>query len=81
LDVEAGARAADGAMLVELTHALIQTLPSQMFGHQVGGILSPQNLAQLQLLGPLPFLDPKAADIDVPQLACTLPLGDGQGCG
>ena len=81
LDVEAGSRAADGAVLIELPHAFVETMSSQMFGHQVGGVFGPKDLAQLQFLRTLPFLDPKAADINVPQFPCTLALGDGQGCG
>ena len=49
LDVETGSCAADGAVLIELPHAFIEAMPSQMFGHQVGGVLGPEDFAQLSL--------------------------------
>ena len=49
LDVETGSCAADGAMLVELLHAFVEDLPSKIFGHQIGWVLSPKDFAQLQL--------------------------------
>ena len=50
LDIEAGTCTADGAVLIELPHALVEALPSKMLGHQVGWVLGPQDLSQLQLL-------------------------------
>ena len=61
----------------EVAHADLR----QVFGHQVGGILGPEDLAQLQLLRTLSLLDPKATDIDVPHFPGTFALGDGRGCG
>jgi len=81
LHVEAGSCTADGAVLVELPHALVEALSSKVLGHEVGWVFSPQDLSQLQLLRTLSLLDPKATDVDVPQFPGTFALGDGQGCG
>ena len=68
-------------MLVELQHALVQGLTSEMLRHQIGGVLRPQDLSEFEVLLILPLLDPEAVRIYVPQFAGTFALGDGQGCG
>ena len=40
--------------------------------------ISAENLRQLQLFGTLLLLDPKSADVDVPELAGTYSLRDGE---
>ena len=47
LNVESGSCTTDGAVLIELLHAFVEALPSKMFGHQVGWVLSPEDFAQL----------------------------------
>ena len=64
-------------MLIELQHAFVKGLPSKMLGHQVGWALCAENLAELELLCTLYLLDPKAADVDVPEFAGTFALGGG----
>ena len=68
-------------MLVELQHALIKGLTSEMLRHHISGVIRPQDLSEFEVLLILPLLDPEAVHVYVPQLAGTFALGDGQGCG
>ena len=53
-------------MLVELQHALVEGLTSEMLRHKICGVLRPQDLSELEVLLILPLLDPEAVDIDMP---------------
>ena len=66
MGVQAGAGPSTSAMLVELQHALIKGLTSEMLRHEVRGVLRPQGLSELEVLLVLPPLDPEAVYIHVP---------------
>ena len=61
-------------MLVELQHALIEGLTSEMLRHKICGVLHPQDLSEFKVLLILPLLDPEAVYFHVPHLPGTLPL-------
>ena len=59
-----------------LHHPPVAKMDRLFVGQETGA----ENLAQFQLLSALDFLDPEAADVDVPQVASTLALRYSERC-